>query len=211
MMEKNVMMDMFVKELLGDGRKLTMLEIKAAAKQGLPKEEYDAKRIYNFVYNMTGRGELCKTSDGKYYMKDIVKDKSKIISDESKREVNIDGFDDFEIIDPSTVKSPKEVLSVMSSGTIAMNPVLLKHFEDFSAEIRLKKDCTEIIMLKYGKVLTNLGKQGRVKNYNLVERLKKANMRFPLYFVGEWDEEKELWHGKAMQYNPNKGKKEKQK
>ena len=27
----------------------------------------------------------------------------------------------------------------------------------------------------------------------------------------EWDEEKELWHGKAMQYNPNKGKKEKQK
>ena len=211
MMEKNVMMDMFVKELLGDGRKLTMLEIKAAAKQGLPKEEYDAKRIYNFVYNMTGRGELCKTSDGKYYMEEAIKGKSRKVADEIKKETLPDGFDDFEVIDPSTTKNPKEVLSVMSSGTIAMNPVLLKHFEDFSAEIRLKKDCTEIIMLKYGKVLTNLGKQGRVKNYNLVERLKKANMKFPLYFVGEWDEENELWYGKFLPYNPNKGRKEKQK
>ena len=209
-MEKNVVLDMLVKELLGAGQKLTMLEIKEAAKQKLSKEEYDAKRIYNFIYNMNGRGELCRTSDGKYYMKDAVKEKSRKMVDESKKEIIFDEFDDFEVIDPSTVKNPQKVLSVMSSGTIAMNPVLLKHFVDFSAEIRLKKDCTEIIMLKNGEVLTNLGKQGRVKNYNLVERLKKANMKFPIYFVGEWNEEKGMWHGKYLPYNPNKGKKEKQ-
>lgn len=211
-MEKNLMMDILIKEILSDGRELTMLEIKAAVRQKLPKEEYDAKRVYNFIYNMNRRGELGKTLDGKYYLKGVaVKENGRNTVDESKKEILLDGFEDFEVIEPSALKNPKEVLSVMSSGTIAMNPVLLKHFEEFSAEIRLKKDCTEIIMLKYGKVMTNLGKQGRVKNYNLVERLKKANMKFPLYFVGEWDEEKGLWYGKFLPYNPNKGKKEKQK
>ena len=204
-------LEQLVKELLGDGQKLTMLEIKGAAKKKFPKEEYNAKQIYNFIYNMNGRGELCKTSDGKYYMKGAVKEKNRKIEDESNTEMLLAEFDDFEVIDPSTVKNPKAVLSVMSSGTIAMNPALLKHFEEYSAEIRLKKDCTEVIMLKNGNVMTNLGKQGRVKNYNLVDRLKHANVKLPTYFVGEWDEEKGLWHGKAMSYNPNKGKKEKQK
>ena len=119
-------------------------------------------------------------------------------------ELDLDEFADFEVVDPSTTKTPREVLSVMSSGTVGINSTLLKHFEDFSAEIRLKKDCSEIVMLKNGQVMTNLGKQGRVKNYNLVERLKQANMKFPIYFVGEWNDEKGIWHGKLLPYNPNK-------
>lgn len=34
----------------------------------MSKDDYDAKQIYNFVYNMRRRGEIQKTTDGKYYL-----------------------------------------------------------------------------------------------------------------------------------------------
>lgn len=203
-MEKNLVLDSLVKELLASGKRMSISEIQEIAKIKLLKS-YNAKQLYNFVYNMRSRGEIQKTTDGKYYLEDC------LAEEQSLPEIALDEFADFEVVDPSTTKRPKEVLSVMSSGTVGINTALLKHFENFGAEIRLKKDCSEIIMLKSGQVMTNLGKQGRVKNYNLVERLKQANMKFPIYFVGEWNEEKGIWHGKSLPYNPNKGKREKQK
>lgn len=209
-MEKNLLLDAFIKELLASGKRLSISEIQEFAKDKLPKETHNAKQLYNFVYSMRNRGELQKTTDGKYYIENCLAEEQ-VVEEQALQELVLDEFADFEVVDPSTTKSPKEVLSVMSSGTIGVNSTLLKHFKEFCAEIRLKKDCTEIIMLKNGQVMTNLGKQGRVKNYNLAERLKQANMKFPIYFVGEWNEEKGIWHGEILPYNPNKGKREKQK
>lgn len=209
-MEKNFLLDAFVKDLLAQGKRFSISEIQEIAKSKLSKDDYDAKQIYNFVYNMRRRGEIQKTTDGKYYLENCLVEEH-VAEEQPVPDLDLDEFADFEVVDPSTTKTPREVLSVMSSGTVGINSTLLKHFEDFSAEIRLKKDCSEIVMLKNGQVMTNLGKQGRVKNYNLVERLKQANMKFPIYFVGEWNDEKGIWHGKLLPYNPNKGKREKQK
>jgi len=30
----------------------------------------------------------------------------------------------------------------------------------------------------------------------------------PAYYIGEWDEEEELWYGKYLPYNPNRGEKQ---
>ena len=60
-------------------------------------------------------------------------------------------FEDFEVIEPCSHRLTQEVLSVMDNGIIAANPALLKHFLDYSAEIRLKKDCTEILLLRDGE------------------------------------------------------------
>ena len=105
----------------------------------------------------------------------------------------------------------QEVLSVMDTGMISANPALLKHFADYNAEIRLKKDGTEILLLSNGEKSTYLGKLGRTKNYSLIEKLRKMNKKFPVYYVGTWNDELGVWHGKFFQYNPNKGRKEKQK
>lgn len=210
-MARNSMLDEFVQGEMGNGEKLSMQEIKALAKEKLSKGKYNDKQISNYIYNAKCRGELQKNAEGKYYIDMTTIQEVSDNKEEGTRMFDLSGFEEFEVIVPSMSRGAKEVLSVMSSGTIAMNPALLKHFEEYSAEIRLKKDCTEIILVKNGNVMTNLGKQGRVKNYNLVDRLKHANVKLPTYFVGEWDAEKGLWHGKAMSYNPNKGKKEKQK
>ena len=202
-MEKKLLLDAFVKDLLAQGKRFSISEIQEIAKNKLSTDDYDAKQIYNFVYNMRRRGEIQKTTDGKYYLENCLVEEH-VAEEQPVPELDLDEFADFEVVDPSTTKTPREVLSVMSSGTVGINSTLLKHFEDFSAEIRLKKDCSEIVMLKNGQVMTNLGKQGRVKNYNLVERLKQANMKFPIYFVGEWNDEKGIWHGKLLPYNPNK-------
>lgn len=48
-----------------------------------------------------------------------------------------------------------------------------------------------------------------VKNYILIygKRL-KVQKKLPAYYIGEWDEEEELWYGKYLPYNPNRGGKQ---
>ena len=208
-MGKNIILDTFIKKILEDGEKLSLQEIFAIAKRDFSEEYYNEKQIYNFIYNMKKRQEIQQTKEGKYFLVTKSRAPEGKVQCQSMINIEMEEFKEFEIINPSTRKSNKEVLSVMDSGMIAANAVLLSHFDDFCAEIRLKKDCTEIILLKDGNLKTNFGKMGRTKNYNLMEKIKKTNMKFPLYYVGEWDSERRIWHGKYLPYNPNKGKKAK--
>lgn len=120
-------------------------------------------------------------------------------------------FSDFTIIENVTRKEMQEVLSIMENGMIAANSKLLKHFDDGKTEIRIKGDASEIALLAKGEKKINLGKNGRVKNYQLPDYIKKNRIKLPVYFVGEWDDEEKIWLGHLSQYNPNKGKKHIQK
>lgn len=118
-------------------------------------------------------------------------------------------FSDFEIIEPSRRKKANMVLSVFEDGTVSANGKLLEHFPEYYTEVRLKNDGTEIVLLSKGKNRINLGKNGRIKNYDIVQKLKKSKVRMPAYYVGEWDEEEQLWIGKYSGYNPSRGEKHK--
>lgn len=120
-------------------------------------------------------------------------------------------FSDFQIIENATRKEKKEVLSILEGGMISANPKLLQHFADCKAEIRIKKDSSVIALFAYGANKISLGKNGRIKNYDLPEHLKNNKIKLPAYFVGEWDEDEQIWIGKYSMFNPNRGKKHIQK
>ena len=62
-------------------------------------------------------------------------------------------------------------------------------------DIRISPDCSEIVLFLKGEEMIRVGKNGRTKNYDLQKRL-KVQKKLPAYYIGEWDEEEELWYGK---------------
>ena len=56
-----------------------------------------------------------------------------------------------------------------------------------------------------------VGKNGRIKNYDLQKKLKAQKKNLPAYYVGKWDEEEGLWHGTYLPYNLNRGEKQSKK
>lgn len=192
-MERKTVLMNELKTILGTGGRYKIGEIIPLFSDIMMKYGYNEQQIKSFIYNARTRGEIELDEWGNFYLES---------SSNSKYD-----FSDFEIIDNSTRKTMQEVLSVMADGMISANPKLLKHFTDFKAEIRIKRDSSVIALLSSGDKKINLGKNGRIKNYALMEKIKKDKIKFPIYYVGEWDEIEGVWIGKISQFNPNKGKK----
>ena len=74
-------------------------------------------------------------------------------------------------------------------------------------DIRISPDWSEIVLFLEGKEMIHVGKNGRTKNYDLQKRWKEQK-KLQAYYIGEWDEEEELWYGKYLPYNPNRGEKQ---
>ena len=113
-------------------------------------------------------------------------------------------FADFITVQPSSKRATKMVVSVLPDGTFAVNTPLLKCFSSRHAEVRLKADGSQMLLIENGVVLLNFGKNGRIKNYNVVAQLQDLNIKLPLYYVGEWNEEKRMWIGNLSPENPNR-------
>lgn len=130
------------------------------------------------------------------------------IKDE-KKEQKISQYDfrSFIQIKSSSRKATEEIIGVSINGELTINARLLSHFPEYKMNILISPDCAEIALFLNGDEMINVGKNGRTKNYDLQKRLKEQK-KLPAYYIGEWDEEEELWHGKYLPYNPNKGVKQ---
>ncbi len=114
-------------------------------------------------------------------------------------------FDDFEVIIPELRKPMKQVVSVFEDGSLSVNEALVKGLKTNQFEIRLdKKEQSKMLLIPNGKEITDMGKNNRIKNYAIVKRLEKKKIKFPIYYVGDWDEESKCWIGELSLTNPNK-------
>ena len=136
--------------------------------------------------------------DGKAHTAEVLKGASDTCS----------AFDlsDFEIVKPAFRKEAKQVISVFDNGDLALNASLRKVLKTNQVEIYIKKDCSQILLIPEGKVLLDIAKNNRIKNYRVYEKLKDKKMKFPVYYVGEWEEEHNAWLGDLVTINPNKTK-----
>lgn len=131
-----------------------------------------------------------------------------LIGDEKKgHKTSKYDFSSFIQVKSSSRKAPKEILGVSVNGELTINTKLLRHFPEYKMNIRISQDCSEIVLFLKGEEMINVGKNGRTKNYDLQKRL-KVQKKLPAYYIGEWDEEEELWYGKYLPYNPNRGGKQ---
>lgn len=114
-------------------------------------------------------------------------------------------FEEFEVIRPMSRRQNRQVVSVFADGGFAVNEELVKAMNTNHFEIYLdKKDCSRLLLVPDGKIITDMGKNNRIKNYAIAERLSKKKIKFPVYYIGEWSEENKCWIGELSITNPNK-------
>lgn len=114
-------------------------------------------------------------------------------------------FEEFEVIEPIRKKQKKQVISIFENGDFAVNDELVKALKTNRFEIHLyKKDCSMLLLDPNGKIITDMGKNNRIKNYAITEKLIKKKTKFPVYYIGEWSEENKCWVGELSVTNPNK-------
>ena len=116
-------------------------------------------------------------------------------------------FEEFDVVKPLSRKQTKQVISVFSNGDFAINSELRKTINSSKFEVRIKKDCSQILILPNGEEITDVGKNNRIKNYAVSERLEAKKVKFPAYYVGKWDDENDCWLGDLVLSNPNKSDK----
>ena len=112
-------------------------------------------------------------------------------------------YNEFEVLVPVTRKQRKQVISIFENGDFVINAELAKALKTDRFEIRIKPDCSRILLIPDGKILIDMGKNNRTKNYAIIEKLTKQKVKFPIYYVGCLDENQN-WIGELVTKNPNK-------
>lgn len=201
-MRKNELYYELIEQSLAGGKKKEIHEIAEEVGDRMEAEQYEGKKLKSVVYLMKRKGELERTVDGKYYKPEKIEEMKK-----EKKASKYD-FSSFVQVKASGRKEPEEILGVWKNGELTINAKLLKHFPEHKIDIQISPDCMEIVLFPNGEEMVNVGKNGRTKNYDLQKRLKDQKKILPAYYAGEWDEEEQLWYGKYLPYNPNKGEKQ---
>lgn len=116
-------------------------------------------------------------------------------------------FDDFDVIKPVTRKKIKQVVTISNKGDFSINNELRKTINTSKFEVRIKKDCSQILLLPDGKEITDVGNRNRMKNYAALEKLTSKKIKIPAYYVGNWSDENGCWIGELVLANPNRTRK----
>lgn len=198
-----------IKEYLKDGKERTRKEIAEYIKKQGVEIEYNSSSLTNALHYLKNNEANFKNVARGVYMWENIETGSSNTPHETKSKNDDYDFSDFDTIYPSRKKDSKLVVSIFENGNFALNSYLLKHFSNYEAEIKLKRDCSQLALIKNGSSKINLGKNGRIKNYTLSQKIKDKKLSFPVYYVGKWDDKKEVWIGNLETKNPNKSSKKK--
>lgn len=193
-----------IRDVMKDGKVHTPEEIELICKKNGVDLRNNRGPIYNIVHQLKQKGEII--SDGENGYISLTAERTNYVLPEKniigeRMQVNLS---EFEVIKPAIRRKTKQVISVFENGDIAFNEELVKQLEAKSCEIRIKKDCSQLILLPDGEEKLEIGKNSRFKNYEINEKLKRRKVRFPVYYIGEWNEAKEFWLGDLSSSNPNK-------
>lgn len=191
-------------EYMKDGKEKSTKEIKSYLEQNGIKIEKGSSALKNAMLSLKQENDsVHNIRRGVYIWKEQEKSGMKQNEDDKY------DFSDFITVMPSTKREADLVVSIFQDGTFAMNTPLFQDISEKKAEIKIKKDCSELAIIRNGNEIINLGKNGRIKNYDIVKILKENKKKFPVYYIGKWNEEKNIWMGKFSSDNPNKATKKK--
>ena len=190
-----------IREVMKDGKVHTPEELEMICKKKGIDLRNDRGPIYNIVHQLKQKGEIISDGENGYISLTVERENYNVLGND-RMQVDLS---DFEIVKPSIRKKTKQVISVFENGDIAFNEELVKQLDTNACEIRIKKDCRQLILLPNGTEKLDIGKNSRFKNYEINEKLKRRKIRFPVYYIGEWDDEKEFWLGELSTNNPNRG------
>lgn len=191
-----------IRETVKDGKVHTAEEFEwICEKKGISLRN-NRGPIYNVIHQLKQKGEVISDGEKGYMILSGTRVRTGIDSGEEFDEsVNLS---DFEVVKSAVRKASKQIFSVFANGDVAINKVLTDSIKTKEIEIRIKTDCSQLLIIPNGKEKIDIGKNSRFKNYEIVQKLQDRKIKLPAYYVGEWNEKKEFWLGELTNVNPNK-------
>lgn len=99
------------------------------------------------------------------------------------------------VLMPQGTKYCEKKLTISEKGQIRLNSLLYRSIKRKELEFIFSKDYREIILNENGENIHKITKAGTVKNYEIVERLKKNKIKFPVSYIIKWNEDLGVWSG----------------
>lgn len=193
-----------VRDMMKDGNVHTAEEMEKMCEMRGVNLYQNRGPIYNIVHQLKQKGEIISDGENGYVSTKV--EQVNTISNIKGGLHNIEeiNLSDFEVVKSAVRRKTKQVISVFENGDIAINDALKRQLGVNEIEIRIRRDCRQIVLIPDGTEKIELGKNSRFKNYEIYEKIKGRKVKFPVYYVGEWNVKNNFWLGEMTMTNPNK-------
>ena len=203
-----------IRAVMEDGKVHTAEELQKICESRGIEINRNRSEIYNTVHQLKKKGIIISDGENGYLLVEMEKSATLAMKKGAQERLGLNcekiigtlDLSEFEIVKPAIRKDAKQVISIFDNGDLALNSVLSRRLKTNKIEIRIKKDCSQILLVPEGEVLLDITKNNRIKNYQIYEKLRGKKVKFPVYYIGDWDEENGIWIGELVMTNPNKTK-----
>lgn len=183
-------------EILEDGQEHAIEEFRIKCKETGIDLETNKNIISNVVFSLKKKGEVKEgKSRGTYLrMEEQTLNDRKKERDESNNSLELD-WNKYFVLMPQDTRYHEKKLTITEKGEIRLNSLLQRSIKSKTVEFIFSKDYKEVIINENGKNPHKLTKAGTAKNHEIVERLKKIKIKFPISYTISWDEMLGMWKG----------------
>lgn len=184
-----------INELLADFNTHTTKEIKSrCADAGINLTE-NRYVLNNTLQKLKKEGIIESTGElGVYRLsKEPSKSKPPVINKTSSKIV-LD-WDNFFLIKPTSSRYDEMKVTVSEKGEMRLNSVLHQKIQSSKIQLFLSNDYKTLILNPCDENAHNFTKAGTCKNKSIVNYFQKLNLKFPISYHVQWDEENQFWKG----------------
>lgn len=181
----------------GKAHEIRELREKCAA-SGIDMET-DRNAVNNVIFTMKKNGYLVNGErKGEYQLTEAVRTEKEgpaaVPGEEIKTAAELD-WNQFFVLSPQKARMQEMKVSIVEKGEIRLNAILQKKILSRKLEIIMSKDYKTILLNPDGANAHEFTKAGTVKNKEIVERLRKMKLTFPVTYIIQWDEKFGMWRG----------------
>ncbi len=109
-------------------------------------------------------------------------------------QINID-WSKYFVLKPQKSRYTERRITIMEKGEIRLNSTFRKEFEKSELGLIFSNNYKEVLIYMEGNELHRLTKAGTIKNHEIVDKLKRIRVKFPVSYILKWDENLQVWRG----------------
>lgn len=192
-MSKNKRIENIIKEILSDGEEHSIKEFKEKCEKDGVSLEVNKNAISNVLFNLKNEGIIRGgTEIGRYRMGKADNCETKSIDNENLKKID---WNNYFVLKPERSSSNEKKVTITERGEIRLNSILYREIHTREIEFVFSNDCKEMILNLNGDNPYKITKAGIIKNKEIVQKLKKNGIEFPVSYKMKWDKDIEMWRG----------------
>lgn len=192
-MSKNERIKNIIEEILSDRKEHSINEFKEKCEIDGVGLEVNKNAISNVLFNLKNDGIISSGIEmGSYRMGKADNSDTQNINNDDLKKID---WNNYFVLKPERLSSNEKRVSITERGEIRLNSILYREIHTKAIEFIFSNDCNELILNLDGKNTYKIPKSGIIKNKEIVQKLKKIGVEFPVSYKMKWDKDIDMWRG----------------